>query len=268
MFNTAFLMPFMIAMACQQSQPETAPVQESKPPSSAAATTSKSTPKQPVSGMAPKAVSPPGKHTRNEDEPQPGVLTEQQLQGMLRTGRDIWQKPTEVLQYAGIENGDHVADIGCGAGYWSYHIASAVGDSGKIYAVDFDANAIDYLTNTRLAENPIPNLETVLSRSFDTLLPENSIDHAILVDVHFFRQPNEPNGSQISEDLPRFYTSIQKALRPNGTLVILEHKETYASSRQVTQEQMVEQLKPIGFVLDKSSDMIDRQYFMIFKIQK
>ena len=97
---------------------------------------------------------------------------------------------------------------------------------------------------------------------------KNSIDHAILVDVHFFRQPNEPNGSQISEDLPRFYTSIQKALRPNGTLVILEHKETYASSRQVTQEQMVEQLKPIGFVLDKSGDMIDRQYFMIFKNSK
>ena len=78
---------------------------------------------------------------------------------MLRTGRDVWQKPAEVLAFADINAGDHVADIGCGAGYWSYHIASAVGESGQIYAVDFDANAIDYLVNTRLAENPIPNLK-------------------------------------------------------------------------------------------------------------
>ena len=81
------------------------------------------------------------------------------------------------------------------------------------------------------------------------MLEEKSIDHAILVDVHFFKQPNEPGGSQISEDFPRFYASIKKALKPDGTLVILEHKETYASSRQVTQEQIISQLEPIGFQL-------------------
>ncbi|MGC6510424.1 MAG: methyltransferase domain-containing protein [Myxococcota bacterium] len=272
MYKTAFILYLISTIACQSKEPTPSSSPEAINNSDASTQSLASNnrnpeeipPNQPGSGMAPKAISPPGRQMRDENEPQPGVQTDQQLEAMLQPGRDTWQKPTEVLQHAGIDEGDYVADIGCGAGYWLYHIASAIGERGKLYAVDFDANAIDYLNNTRLAENPIPNLETVLSRSFDTLLPENSIDHALLVDVHFFRHPTEPAGSQVSEDLPRFYRSIKKALKPNGTLVILEHKENYASSRQVTQDQIVEQLKPIGFELKSSSEMIDRQYFMIF----
>lgn len=218
--------------------------------------------------MEPRVVVPPNKKVRDETEAQPGVLTDQQLQGMLRTGRDSWQKPEDVLKFAGVEKGDIVADIGCGAGYWTFHLQDAVGESGKIFAVDFDANAIEYLKNNRLKSQPINNIETILSRSFDTLLPESSIDHAMLVDVHFFKQPNEPYGSQISEDFPRFYQSIKDALKPGGTLIILEHKESYASSRHVTQAQIEEQLKPIGFQIQNSSDMIDRQYFMIFSAEE
>jgi predicted methyltransferase len=261
------IMLFSMLSACGDESPplvemnvhvDQKPSEEHKPEVEGTATNS----------MEPRVVVPPNKKVRDENEEQPGVLTAQQLQGMLRTGRDSWQKPEEVLKYAGVEKGDIVADIGCGAGYWTFHLQDAVGESGKIFAVDFDANAIEYLKNNRLKSQPIENIETILSRSFDTLLPESSIDHAMLVDVHFFKQPNEPAGSQISEDFPRFYQSIKEALKPGGTLIILEHKESYASSRHVTQAQIEEQLKPIGFQIQHSSDMIDRQYFLIFSVEE
>lgn len=262
MFKIHFISLLLIA-SCQNEKP-LAPEQVDEPETAKNAHNSTESTAS-TSGMQPRVVTPPGKKVRDENEAQPGILTDQQLKGMLRTGRDVWQKPEEVLAFAGVNAGDHVADVGCGAGYWTYHIATAVGKSGKIYAVDFDANAIDYLMNTRLLESPIPNLEPILSKSFDTLLPENSVDHAILVDVHFFKHPGEPQGSQIYEDFPRFYQSIYKSLKADGTLIVLEHKETYASSRQVTQAQIEQQLEPIGFRIKKTSDMIDRQYFMIFE---
>ena len=56
--------------------------------------------------------------------------------------RDAYQKPHEVLMALGLKEGDVVADIGAGTGYFSFHLAEHVGDKGRVYAVDISPDMI------------------------------------------------------------------------------------------------------------------------------
>ena len=42
-------------------------------------------------------------------------------------GRDDWQQPDRVIAQLGIEQGDRIADLGAGGGYFSLPLARAVG---------------------------------------------------------------------------------------------------------------------------------------------
>ena len=52
------------------------------------------------------------------------------LQDRIKSGerseRETWQKPDEVVQALALKNGDVVADIGAGSGYFSRRFAGAV----------------------------------------------------------------------------------------------------------------------------------------------
>ena len=48
--------------------------------------------------------------------------------------RDGARKPAEVMQFAGIEAGDHILDLFAGGGWYSELFSMAVGPTGKVYA--------------------------------------------------------------------------------------------------------------------------------------
>jgi predicted methyltransferase len=203
-------------------------------------------------------------------EPPTGVLTDDQLARMLRN-RDVWQQPKRVIEAAQIKPGDVVADVGCGAGYWTYYLAEAVGPKGKVYAIDFDPNATSYLQK-RLKENPLENVELITSKSFDSMLTANSVDHVMLVNVHFFLRPDEMKSehmSQVKEDFPDFYGSINKALRKNGQLILVESSKQENVGRGVDADQISAQLKGVQFVEKSRFDWLEpRQYFMLYSVER
>ena len=47
-----------------------------------------------------------------------------------------WQDPEAILRSAGIGKGMTVADRGCGPGFFTLPLASMMGDSGRVFAVD------------------------------------------------------------------------------------------------------------------------------------
>ncbi len=55
------------------------------------------------------------------------------------------EKPEELLDLLGIKEGDVVADIGAGAGFFSLRAAERVGRTGKVLAVDVQPEMIDGL---------------------------------------------------------------------------------------------------------------------------
>ena len=59
--------------------------------------------------------------------------------------RDQWMDVEELFELAGIQKGQHVADIGCHEGYFSMHLARKVGVRGKVFSVDVRDDRLEKL---------------------------------------------------------------------------------------------------------------------------
>ncbi len=129
-----------------------------------------------------------------------------------RPEREREEQPQRLVPLLKIQPGQTIADIGAGSGYHTRRYARAVGQSGKVYAVDIQPEMITALQqNARQLglSNVIPTLGTIT----DPKLPPNSIDLAVMVDVyHEFSHPHE------------MIQSICAALKPGGRIAFVEFR--------------------------------------------
>ena len=95
-------------------------------------------------GEAQETATPHEMHQRHRD---PQAM----MAALEDPARDGYQKPEEVVKALALREGEAVADIGSGTGYFSVRFAQAVGDSGTVYAVDVSADMIRHL-NRRLRD--------------------------------------------------------------------------------------------------------------------
>jgi len=111
-----------------------------------------------------------------------------------------------VLEVLRIRPGLDIADIGCGSGWLSEAIAIELDGSGTVYAVELQESHIE-----NLRRRALPGVVPVLSEPDDVSLPEDSLDVAMLHDV----------ASHIDVSARKsFYESVNRALRPDGRLVV------------------------------------------------
>ena len=166
-----------------------------------------------------------------------------------RPERETEERPDLVLPELKLKEGDVVADIGAGTGYYSRRMAKLVGQKGIVYAVDIQQEMLDLLTN-KMAELKITNVRPVLGTTTDPRLPEKSVDLALMVDVyHEFDFPYE------------MVQNICKSLKPGGRLVFVEfrgedpkvpiktvHKMTEAQVRKEMSVQPLDYAETIGIL--------------------
>lgn len=134
--------------------------------------------------------------------------------------RDAKYHPEELLKYIDLKDGDVVADVGAGMGYWTIKLADAVGTEGTVYAVDV---VPEYLALTRMNIknknlNPYDNIEYHIDTLDDLGLPDESIDLAFLCDTHFHRFET------LDEVNRKMVESIYRACKPGARLINLERK--------------------------------------------
>lgn len=111
-------------------------------------------------------------------------------------GRDGWQQPSEVVAALALEEGDFVADLGAGGGYFAYPIAALVGESGRVYAVDVDETLLAYVAR-QAEKRGLPQVETVKAGEADPGLADASVDLVFLSNV--FHHLPEPAGYALVE---------------------------------------------------------------------
>jgi len=62
---------------------------------------------------------------------------------MSQDDKNRFMSPMKILKDAGVAEGMKIADLGCGAGYFTIVAAKIVGDKGKVYSVDCMESALE-----------------------------------------------------------------------------------------------------------------------------
>lgn len=173
-------------------------------------------------------------------------------------GRDGWQKPEEVIAQLGLKQGEMVADLGAGSGYFTVRLARAVGPNGKVYAVDIDAQMLEYIER-RAKDEELDNIETILADPHDPKLGSSSVDMIFICDVlHHI------------SDRGKYYSLLARALKPGGRLVNIDfHKRELPIGppveHKLAKQDVAREVKPAGFHLTKEFDFLKYQYFLVFE---
>ncbi|MDD2766958.1 MAG: methyltransferase domain-containing protein [Candidatus Moranbacteria bacterium] len=93
--------------------------------------------------------------------------------------------PTSIVNALDIQEGDIVADFGCGAGFFSLEFAKRVGSEGKVYAFDILPSSLEAVTSGAKTMNLInvtPKRANLEKENGSGLSPE-SIDWVLLKDI-------------------------------------------------------------------------------------
>ena len=176
-------------------------------------------------------------------------------QDLSDPSRDIWQKPQGVVEKLSLARGARVADLGAGVGYFTWHLAKAVGARGTVYAVDTKESSINMIIKEMVARGT-PNVRPVRAEPHDPRLPEP-------VDLVF-----SCDGYHDMNDRVDYFRSLASSLRPGGRVAILDfHPRGFFSSmfvHRTAKEEVRREMEAAGYQLLNDYDVVDSQHFQIF----
>jgi ubiquinone/menaquinone biosynthesis C-methylase UbiE len=189
-----------------------------------------------------------------------GVMGPGGADWLVRPERETEEHPDEALDAIGISKGMVVADVGAGAGYMTWRMATRVGPMGKVYANDIAPKMLELLRKN-MAERHLANVEPVLGTVDDPKLPRAALDLILLVDVyHEFSEPQ------------KMLRHMRESLKPEGRLVLLEYRGEDPSvpirpEHKMTVAQVKAELEPEGFLLAETLETLPRQHILIFRLR-
>jgi len=118
---------------------------------------------------------------------------------------------------------DVVADIGCGTGGFQMYMLEKSVPFAKMYAVDIDLAAIDFL-RFMLKESELPGNEKIVpvhSTMADVHLPPDSIDVMLVLNTPFYNSMMN-NLSPVGDAAADCMQSMRRAMKTGGRLHVLE----------------------------------------------
>jgi ubiquinone/menaquinone biosynthesis C-methylase UbiE len=174
-------------------------------------------------------------------------------------GREVYEKRQAIVAAARARPGMAVADIGAGSGLFTRLFATEVGANGRVYAVDI-ARAFVEGNLRRAREAGHENVIGIESTQQDTRLPAASVDLAYICDAyHHF-------------ELPRaMLASIRRALRPGGTLVVVDFERIPGTSPdwilqhvRAGKDEFRAEIEAAGFRFVEEVELMRENYFLRF----
>jgi len=173
------------------------------------------------------------------------------------SGRESWQQTSRVVEALEIAPGARVADLGAGSGYFTVHLARAVGPRGRVYAVDVDAEMNEYLKE-RLAEEGIENVEVVLGEYEDPLLPDGQIDLLFTSNTYHHIQ-----------ERPAYFRRVKKDLAPGGRVAVIEYDGTEGvfvklMGHFTDKQTLLSEMQQAGYQVSRDHAFLTRQTFLEF----
>ena len=174
--------------------------------------------------------------------------------------RDQWQQPDKVIATLQISPGAEIADLGAGGGYFTFHLAKAVGPRGKVYAVDIDRGTNELIAE-RAKKDGADNITTILAKSNDPLLPESAVDLIFTSNTyHHF------------DNRIVYFSNLRRYLKPAGRIAIIDFdRRAWLAGllRHYTPAEFIKrEMEQAGYRLQQELTFLDRQSFLIFSINR
>jgi len=127
--------------------------------------------------------------------------------------RRKWQNPEAILIRAGVKTGLTFVDMGCGDGFFAVPAAKLVGNSGRVYGLDVDSDAIGRLKEKARKET-LRNLELKVGVAEETVFCDSCADIVFFgIVLHDFSDPN------------KVLSNAKRMLKPSGRLIDLDWKK-------------------------------------------
>lgn len=172
--------------------------------------------------------------------------------------RDGYQKPAEVVAALALKPGAVVADIGSGSGYFTLRFAKAVGDTGRVFAVDVEPKMIEHVKE-RAARIGVKNVEPILAPPDDPKLPGQAVDLVFVCDTWHHVEKQEA-----------YLAAVRRALAPSGRVVMIDYQKKPlpvgpSMETKIAREDLLKQMEANGFRLVKEHTFLPYQYFLVFE---
>lgn len=171
--------------------------------------------------------------------------------------RFAWQRPDRLLRLLSIREGEKVADLGAGIGYFTSTLSSIVGHSGTVYAVETDPELLKHL-EIKAAGQDFDNTIVVRGSETDPNLPEDALDLILTVNTWHRLGDRRPMREAVS-----------RALKPGGRFVVVDwHLGEIAIAppveRRLPREELIAEMVADGWTVTTNSRLLKYQYLLIF----
>lgn len=173
--------------------------------------------------------------------------------------RNEWQKPDQVIEHLLIKQGETVADIGAGTGFFTSKFAKKVGKNGTVYASDIDKKMVDFIEK-RVKKEGLKNIKVIHAKADDPLIPKETTDLIFICDTYLF-----------IEDRVNYLTHLRESLKKNGRLAIISFNPSAEVSgapplqRMISKSTVIKEAADAGFTLEADYFFIPSQDFMLFR---
>jgi SAM-dependent methyltransferase len=207
-------------------------------------------PCQPAQGQA----SPQPPNAKHEEHRQTSEPYTGDLSVFDSPGRDERLQINRVMDILGISQGRIVADIGAGSGWFTVRAAKRVGDTGLVYAVDINPEAIRYIDH-RIQDAHLHNVKTIRNKSDDPLLPVHRIDAVLLLKTYH----------EVSAPVA-LLRNLRRSLADGAKVGIIDRNGN-GENHGVGREVVIREAAEAGYRLREQYDFVKADgmdYFLVF----
>ena len=123
------------------------------------------------------------------------------------------QPPAQLIERSGIKRGMRVLDLGCGPGAFTPFVARAVGEKGKVYALDIQPKMLEQIRNklSKPENKNIKNIKLIEGNAYELPFDDSSLDLVYMVTV-----------LQEIPDRNRALHEVKRVLKRGGFLAVTE----------------------------------------------
>ena len=168
--------------------------------------------------------------------------------------RDYWQKPGQVLAELGDLSGQHVADIGCGEGYFTLPLLELTRPDGEVLATDIQPELLAALSE-KVPPEQRQRIRLIQSQPKDIGIREK-VDWILVVQVL----------AEV-EDQRAFLLQLRGIMDDHAKLAIIDSKHftdpTTGYTRPLSLQKLKEDFETLGFRLVAQIDLLPKQFFFI-----